>query len=447
MLDSHPYLSAAQIEDRLKEEFADLPTVHSKTVYNFTESIRSHYGINKEPEKDPRQYEKLSETDYGMYAQVDFGQYHMLTPVSTRKKIYFFVMVLSRSRQKFVHLQSIPFTTETAIIAHQQAFKFFEGQPRKIIYDQDRLFIVDENLGDVTLTQNFKSYVEQAGFQTIFCRKSDPESKGKVENVVKYVEYNFLRGRIYTGDDHLNQSAISWLHRTANGKKHCGTQLIPNEQWVKEKAFLCSIKKSLAIEQQIPTKYKVRKDNTISYKSNFYTLPLGTYKNANTWVYLKEIGERIQILDLNNQLLTSHQICLSYGMTIRNFDHTRDKSQSLETLKVQVLQLFPDREKGLLVMELLKKERMRYTRDNLMFLKKYLPDFEEDIIVQTLDKCLDLDKLNARQLIEIASYYKLEKENRNKIKAIPITIELEKGRISYDTVPDCSQISLYETIL
>lgn len=98
-------------------------------------------------------------------------------------------------------------------------------------------------------------------------------------------------------------------------------------------------------------------------------------------------------------------------------------------------------------MELLKKERMRYTRDNLMFLKKYLPDFEEDIIVQTLDKCLDLNKLNARQLIEIASYYKLEKENRNKIKAIPITIELEKGSISYDTVPDCSQISLYETIL
>ena len=44
LLDTHPYLSAAQIEDRLKEDFADLPTVHSKTVYNFTESIRSHYG-------------------------------------------------------------------------------------------------------------------------------------------------------------------------------------------------------------------------------------------------------------------------------------------------------------------------------------------------------------------------------------------------------------------
>ena len=39
-LESHPYLSAAQVEDWLKEHYSDLPMVHSKTVYNFVEQIR-----------------------------------------------------------------------------------------------------------------------------------------------------------------------------------------------------------------------------------------------------------------------------------------------------------------------------------------------------------------------------------------------------------------------
>lgn len=113
LLGAHPYLSAAQIEDRLKEEFVDFPPVHSKTVYNFTESIRARYGIKKHSDKEPRQYEKLPEPDYGVYAQVDFGQYNMPTSSGMRKKVYFFVMVLCRSRQKFVYLQSTPFITET----------------------------------------------------------------------------------------------------------------------------------------------------------------------------------------------------------------------------------------------------------------------------------------------------------------------------------------------
>jgi transposase len=71
LLDAYPYLSAAQVEDRLKENFSDLPSVHSKTVYNFTESIRLRYGIKKQPDKEPRQYEKLPESDFGVCRRCD----------------------------------------------------------------------------------------------------------------------------------------------------------------------------------------------------------------------------------------------------------------------------------------------------------------------------------------------------------------------------------------
>jgi transposase len=448
LLDAHPYLSAAQVEDRLKEDFSDLPPVHSKTVYNFTESIRIRYGIKKQPDKEPRQYEKLPEPDFGVYAQVDFGQYHMLTQSGMRKRVYFFVMVLCRSRQKFVYFQGAPFTTEDTVVAHEKAFNYFEGQPQKIIYDQDRVLIVDENLGDVLLTEQFKSYSEQAGFKTIFCRKSDPESKGKVENAVKYVKNNLLRGRIYMGEDQLNKIALGWLHRTANGKEHAGTKKVPNAEWLIERNHLQLLKALPWQQAQITLpQYKVRKDNTISYKSNFYTLPLGTYQNPDTWVLLKEDEDQVHIYDLNNYLLAVHPLCLSRGMTMRNADHTRDKSQSTEALKETVLQMLPNKEKGGLLIELIVKDKPRYFRDNLLVLKKHLPDFEPDIVDQAVDFCLERNVYNANRFVEIARYYKLQKAQENKAKAIIPQVEEKKENTIFDIEPKRSQISVYETIL
>jgi hypothetical protein len=104
-----------------------------------------------------------------------------------------------------VCFRSVPFTSYDAVIAHEKAFEYFKGQPREIIYDQDRIFITEENYGDVLLTREFSVYCSQMDFKPIFCRKSDPESKGKVENVVGYVKKNFLRGRIYEGEDKLSR--------------------------------------------------------------------------------------------------------------------------------------------------------------------------------------------------------------------------------------------------
>jgi len=447
LLEAHPYLSASQVEDRLKEDFSDLPPVHSKTVYNFTESIRTHYGLKKQPHKEPRQYEKLPEPDYGVYAQADFGQYNMLTQSGMRKKVYFFVIVLCRSRQKFVYFQDTPFITENTVLAHEKAFNYYEGQPQKIIYDQDRVLIIDENLGDVLLTERFKSYIEQAGFKAIFCRKSDPESKGKVENAVKYVKNNLLRGRIYMGEDQLNKTALGWLQRTANGKEHAGIKKVPNAEWLNERNHLQPIKVIPCQQDQTLSRYKVRKDNTISYKSNFYTLPLGTYQNPDTWVLLKEDEDQVRIYDLNNYLLTVHPLCLSRGMTVRNADHTRDKSQSAEALKETVLQMLPDKESGGLLIEFIVKDKPRYLRDNLLILKKHLPDFAPDIVDQAVDFCLDRNVYNTNRFVEIARYYKLQKAQESKAKPIIPEIQLKKENSIFDIEPKRSQIDFYETIL
>ena len=68
---------------------------------------------------------------------------------------------------------------------------------KNIIYDQDAVFLYDENIGDYVMIAVFGSYVKSRPFNAVFCRPADPEAKGKVENCVKYVKQNFLHLKIY----------------------------------------------------------------------------------------------------------------------------------------------------------------------------------------------------------------------------------------------------------
>ena len=447
LLEQHPYLSAAQVEDRLKEDYPHFPVVHSKTVYNFVQNIRNEQGIKKQGAGEPRQYQKLPETEYGLQAQADFGEYNMLTNGSGRKKIYFFVMVLCRSRQKFVYFKNRPFTSNDAITAHEKAFEYFGGQPKEIIYDQDRVLVIDENLGDVLLTREFSAYCGQMDFKPIFCRKSDPESKGKVENVVGYIKKNFLRGRIYEGEDRLNESALAWLSRTANAKVHNGTKKVPALEWETEHKYLLPLKAHPLIITPIPLpQYKVRKDNTISFRSNFYTLPTGTYKGPETVVLVKENEQELWLYSPDQDVLVVHTLCLGRGMTIRNSDHRRDKSQGILTLKEEILGIMPDKEKSQLYIEKILSKKPRYFRDNLLLMKRHIPDIEKDNLLQALDFCLENSLYNANNFIEVAKHYQAESKTPKVTVIIP-EITIKNGLDALDIIPETSNISTYETIL
>ncbi len=105
----------------------------------------------------------------------------------------FFALVLSRSRYKYVFFQTTPFTGKTAVQAHEQAFRYIEGIPGKLLYDQDSVFLKSENLGDYLLADDFRRYRDERGISVEFCRKADPpQSKGRVENVVGYVKTTFF---------------------------------------------------------------------------------------------------------------------------------------------------------------------------------------------------------------------------------------------------------------
>ena len=300
-LEECPDASAAQVHDWLKEHFEDLVGVNEKTVFNFVLTVRNKYNIPKLFHY--RDFGKIEELPYGKQAQVDFGEYNMTTDEGTRKKVYFFVMVLSTSRQKCAVYRDSPFTTLAVIDAHEQCFIFFNGITEQIVYDQDKLMLISENYGDLLLTEEFRSYVSYRGFSLYFCRKADPQSKGKVENVIRYIKYNFLRGRKYINTPLLNQQSGQWLSRTGNAKLHAATRKIPQEEWEQERAFLKPLEGIYHTVREHQW-YSVRKDNTVVYKGNFYCLPRGTYAGPQTKVIVRFIEDYLVISDADQNEFT-----------------------------------------------------------------------------------------------------------------------------------------------
>ena len=395
-----PYLSSRQVHDHLREHHTDFPTVSEKTVFNFVMRIRDKYQISKTYEETFRPMEKQPESAPGVTMQADFGEYWMHRDDTRRVKVYFFAAVMSHSRHKFTYFSKTPFTSELAIYAHQLAFQFYGGKPKEIVYDQDKVFIHDENLGDVVLTKAFQAFVSSEHFQCVFCRKSDPQSKGKVENVVKYIKYGFLRGREFTNIEMLNESAIRWLARTANGLPHSTTKRIPAEAFKEEQPYLTPYTGTPLHPQDGMKEYLVRRDNTINFHSHFYNVPTGTFNGDGTFVWVCVKDNHVEIFsNETGKMLSRHPVATIPGEAILDETIQRPKLPSRKELENYILSYLDGNALVAMWLKNLYETKPRYYRANISRINAELESFLPEALIKSFEVCLDKGDYNANDLI------------------------------------------------
>ncbi|MFC2089350.1 IS21 family transposase [Bacteroidota bacterium] len=442
-LEKYPDTSAAQMHDWLKEHYPGFPEVTPKTVYNFVMWVRQRHNI---PIQDsPREYCIVEELPWGKQAQVDFGEYNSRDGQGKRIKVYFFTMVLSRSRCKYVFLSLTPFTSSLTVYAHIKAFEYYGGIPEEIVYDQDKVLLVNENLGTLILTEVFQSFVQSMPFSPVFCRKSDPESKGKVENVVKYVKYNFLYNRPFSDIVTLNQECMEWLQRTANGMPHAFTMKKPKEQLLIEREHLLEVP-PYAFDEPEPA-FPVRKHNVVLYNRNWYTVPNGTYQGRDTKVTIINQGNDLIIKDLNGKHLATHEICFGKGRLISNTDHKRDKSKKIDGMMLDVAVLFPDNDSALMYLEKIRKEKDRYARDQFQHIRKCVEKADIDIAGKTLQYCIDRGIYDAKDFEAIMNMYLSQRKADGKAKPEFKKVSLTINKKIAEITPNTSNILDYEKIM
>lgn len=447
-LREYPDLSAAQVADWLKERKGNLDVAES-TVRNYVRDLRLEYGIPKVLRI--RQYEAVEDPPMGKQMQVDFGETKLRHREGHLVKLRFITFVLSHSRFKYALWQDRPFTTADVVNAHEQAFAFYGGLPEEIVYDQDHLLLVSENNGDLVLTQEFAAYVDTQKFRIYMCRKADPESKGRIENVVKYIKRNFARHRPFHNVDKLNEECLAWLARTGNAGIHQTTKKIPAEVYALEKASLRPVSKKTESSNVPSITRTVRKDNTICFQANRYTVPLGTYDGGDKVVHIRVSEDNRLVIyeEGSTRILAEHEICLhKKGELIRNNNHGRDRSKGIPEYVDRVASLFTDQEQARQYIEAIHRRKPRYIRDQLQAIEKSMEKTATLIADRALGYCLKHGLYRAADMTDAIHHFREKQQSAGEgLKPQDLTLLAPANTAKLKAKPEIRDFNTYKRIL
>ena len=289
------------------------------------------------------------ETAPGLQAQVDWKE--NLKMVSKNGEIFevnIFLMVLGYSRMKFVKLTSDK-TQKTLFNCMNEAFKYFEGIPKEILFDNMSTVVdrANSRIGSVKLNTRFLQYSKDIGFTPITCRVYRPQTKGKVEALVKLVDRLKVYNHEFEDYEEL-EKIVKLFMQEINNEISQGTNMKPFEKFKKETKYLLPLPNQDILRNYItsPKEYKVSKESMITYKGQKYSVPTNLIGNS---VSVKETEEYIHIYYTTN-LIAKH----------------KKSSKFLNYQKEHVV-------------DILKSEALKgYSKDEIeVFIDEHLSDYDE----------------------------------------------------------------------
>lgn len=432
-------LNMSAVYDYLEEKFENLPG-NEQTLRNYIGYLIHRGQLRLEPGN--RCYSKVAPLAYGKQMQIDFGEYKTRSGL----KLYIFGAVLSASRYKYIAMQGVPFTTLDLISHVLDCFDYLGGIPEELVIDQDSVMVVSENYGDIIYTRKFSYFIREMGLKMYVCRKSDPESKGKVENVIKYVKYNFLSIRDFTSIEEANESLSKWLRRRGNGKISQATKMIPRLAFEEERQYLRSLKNSIFRKHTLLG----REDRTVSDKGFItvdaieYSVP-SEYRNQQVEIFKTET-ELYVFNRKTGKEIAFHKIPLIPGKRIIKSEHFREKTRKLTDLRKKAFSLynFPGWNEFI---KLNIKSYSRYVRDQLMYAFKHLQEVEdEEALEKAVAYCLENKTYSMIQLKD-TYHYQLRQCKQDK-KAINPDIKVFSEKITYpDPEVATRKLEEYEHLL
>ena len=381
LLRRYPRLSAVKIARKLREKVGEV-AVSDRSLRRYVQRLKATLAVAQ-----PRYYEPVLDLVPGVQCQVDPGELRGVVIGGVERTVYFVVFVLSFSRLMHVGVSLRPIDTECFIALHDEALRAFGGVPEECVYDQTKMVVIAEQFRELTLNERFHQYATSAGFRVQACRGYDPESKGKVEAGVKYVQQNCLYGEEFTDRQDLRRHVQQWLDEVANERQH-GTTGQPPRRYFKaeEKAHLRPYLTPACLGVSTSEHRKVDKTGLISWRANRYSVPMA-YQGGQVGIQAQD-GQLLIIDPSSGERVASHTVCTGQGQIIKNNNHYRDHSQRLQELEKNVCAILGQLT-GERLCRVLKTTSPRIYKDQLVAAGKLLR------AETTLDKAL-VDQLSRR---------------------------------------------------
>ncbi len=413
-------LNISSVYDYLEERCGKLPA-NEQTLRNYVSYLIQTDKLRLDERL--RSYTKVPELPFGKQMQLDFGQYRCRSGL----KLFIFVAGLSASRYKYVIFQDHPFKTKEVIDHLLSCFEYIGGVPEELVIDQDRLMVVSENAGDIIFTVDFKYFIEEQEIRMYVCRKDDPETKGKIENVIKYVKYNFLSIRDFKSIEEANTSVFKWLKRRANGKISQATKKIPAILIENEREHLRPVRNSIFRKDSLIGREErdVDEKDRISVNACGYQLP-SKYRKKTVEVYVTK--HKVFIFDIyTGEEIVEYDLSLLPGKVISNRGNRREKEKTLQELKDYVIDMFVSENwKRFTAMNF--QAFPRYIRDQCVEAKRYFEGKDIDIFIleRALEYCLENNTPSFANLNDTYAYFKREHE-REDLEIPTLSLDYQGG--------------------
>jgi transposase len=223
-------------------------------------------------------------------AQVDWGVADV-TLADSVVEVHLFCLRLAYSRAAFVRAYPCE-QMECFLDGHVRAFRYFEGVPKRCAYDNLRSAVVQIGPGrHRTLNDHFRRLAAHYALDTRFCNPDSGNEKGRVENLVKLAQRDFLAGapRFRDLDDlnaHLERCCREDLGRLAPNSRKTRGELL-----AEERPLLMELARGDGPAYTGMSTF-AGKDSLVQFERNFYSVPV---KDAFDNVQVRGFADRVEI--------------------------------------------------------------------------------------------------------------------------------------------------------
>jgi transposase len=273
----------------------------------------------------------------GEQGQVDWAHFGNLDVRGGERKVYLFVMVLSWSRALFAKF-TFDQKTDSFLRLHEEAFTYFGGNPRHILYDNLKSAVLERYQDKIRFNPQLVEFSGCYGYQPRACRPFAGNQKGRVERAIRYIRDNFFSGYSMTDIEKANEDIRTWLDTEANNRQWPDNkQRNIGEVWEEEKQFLISpIEKK--ISPRLSSNLRSNKCSLVRFDLNDYSIP---------WEYTREIvtaeaDDFTVVFYHQGKKIAEHNRSWSRGERITKDEHWQDKERQGLHNADSLLLRFPD---------------------------------------------------------------------------------------------------------
>jgi transposase len=239
----------------------------------------------------------------GEQAQADWGCFGKIEVGRSRRPLSCFVMVLSWSRALHA-LFTLDQTLESFLRGHVEAFTFFHGVVRNVLYDNLRSAVLERRGDAIRFHPRLLELCSHYHFAPRPVTPGRGNEKGRVERQIQYLRTSFFAARSFRDIEDLNAQFRTWREEVAHERRVPGERFSVAEALEREREALLPLPEH-PFETDLVRAVRSSKTPYLRFDRNLYSIPHELVRKPLTLV---ASPDTVRILDGGREV-ARHERC------------------------------------------------------------------------------------------------------------------------------------------